>query len=214
MGKNGINLTDIKVNVGDDVVKTADGVKIQLLDELGFMTKTFTYHHKDSTKGYTTDGWYLGNKNIKVGDANDYFFTAGDGFWFGGKKEYSITTSGEVLRQSLPVDLIDGNKMIANPYPVAINLSEITVDVGDDVVKTADGVKIQILDELGFMVKTYTYHHKDTTKGYTTDGWYLGNKIIKATNDVTFAPGQAMWFGGKLGYKVILPAPKLLNSAE
>ena len=98
--------------------------------------------------------------------------------------------------------------MIANPYPVDIKLTAFVMDVGADTVKASDGVKIEILNENGYTDVDYIYHKGDKTKGYTTDGWYRGKNLIKDTNDVTFKPGQALWFGGKAGYTVTIPAPK------
>ena len=197
------------MNVGDDKITAQSGVKIQILDEHGFTTTTYTYHKKDTNRGFETYGWYKNATRIKPATANDVFFPAGTGMYFGGKTGYSIQTSGEVLTTEQTFDLIDGNKLIANPYPTPIKLTEFIMDVGEDKITAQSGVKIQILDEHGFTTSTYTYHKKDTNRGFETDGWYKNATRIKPTNDVTFQPGESMYFGGKVGYTVTFPAPKL-----
>ena len=207
IGVNGVYLTQIEVDTGTDTKVTAStGVKIQILDADGYKDKMYTFHKGDS-KGFKTDGWY-NEANQLITTANDVFFPVGTGLWFGGKAGYSIRTAGEVITTAQTFDLIAGNTMLANPYPAPVKLTSFIMGTGSDTKVTASaGVKIQILDADGYKDKMYTFHKGDS-KGFKTDGWYNeANQLITADNDITFQPGDAMWFGGKAGYTVTIPSP-------
>ena len=86
-------------------------------------------------------------------------------------------------------------------------MTQIEVDTGTDTKVTASSnVRIQILDPDGYNLTSYFYHKGDS-KGFKTDGWYEGTTLITTDNDVTFQPGDSMWFGGKDGYSVTIPSP-------
>ena len=164
-------------------------------------------YHKGDSKGFKNDGWY-NEDNQLITAANDVFFPVGTGLWFGGKVGYSIRTAGEVIVATQTFPLITGNKMLANPYPAPIKLTSFVMDTGTDTKITAStGVKIQTLDADGYMEEIYVYHKGDS-KGFKNDGWYNeDNQLITSENDITFQPGDAMWFGGKDGYTVTIPSP-------
>ena len=205
IGENGVYLTQIEVDTGSDTkVTAASGVMIQMLDKDGYGTDSYVYHKGDS-KGFKTDGWYKSTTLITT--ENDVFFPVGTGLWFGGKSGYSLRTAGEVITATQTFNLIDGNTMIANPYPAPVKLTSFIMGTGDDTKVTAStGVMIQILDKDGYGTDSYVYHKGDS-KGFKTDGWYKSTTLITTDNDVTFQPGDAMWFGGKAGYTVTIPSP-------
>ena len=207
IGENGIYLTQIEIDTGTDTKITASSnIRIQVLDKDGYTTDTYAYHKGDS-KGFKTDGWY-NDANQLITTANDVFFPVGTGLWFGGKEGYTIRTAGEVVIAAEPFTLIDGNIMLANPYPASVKLTSFIMDTGTDTKITASSnIRIQILDKDGYTTDTYAYHKGDS-KGFKTDGWYNdANQLITTDNDVTFKPGDAMWFGGKDGYTVTIPSP-------
>ena len=105
--------------------------------------------------------------------------------------------------------LIVGNKMIANPFPVGIKLTELVLDLAEDA-KVLGTVNIQLLNENGFKDKLYKYY-KGGSKGFKTEGWYDDddNTLITSDNDVTFPAGQALWFASpSADYTVTIKAPK------
>jgi len=117
--------------------------------------------------------------------------------WFSGLEGVSFTTSGEVnQKDNVPCDLIDGSRMLCNPYPCDIKLSQITLD--NLPTKVLGTISIQTLAKDGGAVNSYKYYKGGSLK-YKTEGWYLGTTRITSDNDVTFAAGDGIWVAGLEG---------------
>ena len=190
IGETGCKLTSI-TPAGFD--KTTGGVAIQILDNFGLMAKIYKYY-KGGRAPYATEGWYDGTTRITA--ENDVVFAPGAGLWVTGSDGFMFQTSGQVLFDDVVCNLRTGATMLANPYPMAVKLTNIT-PAGFD--KTTGGVAIQILDNFGLMAKIYKYY-KGGRVPYATEGWYDGTTRITPENDVAFEPGTGLWVTGSDGY--------------
>ena len=169
------------------------GVNIQVLD----------------TAGYTTEQDYLWNgtawENTSGEVVADVTFAAGQGLWVTsslGEDVVGFRSSGAVCMSDIAVelDIEYGAVAVCNPFPTAIDLSEILPSAAEGI-DLSYGVNIQILD----------------TAGYTTDQDYLWNGTAwentsgEVVTNVTFAPGQGLWVTSSLGEDVVnlvFPAPE------
>ena len=197
VGKEGCNLTSVKPAGFTTMTGT---LNIQTLDNAGRTLKTYSYY-KGARRPYDVEGWYDGSTLITA--ENDVMFTAGTGLWISGADGYTITTSGEVLMDKVVCNLATGFKMLVNPYPVSIKLSQIQA-AGFTTMTGA--LNIQTLDNAGRTLKTYSYY-KGARRPYDVEGWYDGSTLITAENDVTFPIGQGFWVAGDAGYTLTFNYP-------
>ena len=170
--------------------KVLGSITIQTLDENGGSLDTYKYYKGGSLK-YKTEGWYFGTDRITAD--NDVTFDVGDGLWVAGLEGVTFTTSGEVVQQNIDCELIEGSRMLCNPYPCDIKLTQISLHNLPD--KVLGSITIQTLDENGGSLDTYKYYKGGSLK-YKTEGWYFGTDRITEENDVTFASGDGLWVAG------------------
>ena len=190
IGAEGCKLTQIKP-AGFNT--SAGAVSIQILDNYGQTTTTYSYY-KGGRGAYATEGWYNGTTRITAD--NDITFAPGTGLWMKGADGYTFTTSGEVLFDDVTCQLRSGLIMLANPYPMDVKLTNLK-PAGFNT--SAGAVSIQILDNYGQTTTTYSYY-KGGRGAYATEGWYNGTTRITADNDVTFVSGDGLWVKGADGY--------------
>ena len=209
----GFWLSSAVINGGEKHTSTINPVSLQTLKTDGTTDKSYTYHKADTAYSYKNfDGWYAGTKPVKVDTATDVFFPIGTGLWLKGTDEsLSFQTAGEVVMDSLQCDLVNGFRMVANPYPVAIKLSSIEIIGAEKHTSTVDPVALQTLKIDGTTDKSYTYHKADTAYSYKNfDGWYAGTKPVKADSatEVTIPAGSAVWVKStRADLKIKIPTP-------
>ena len=121
--------------------------------------------------------------------------------------------SSEIVGYSVK-ELSEGNQAVATQFYTigkeGVSLLDLTFDTSAQE-KILGNLRIQLLDANGITTKTYSYFKNAGSRSkYQTDGWYdmHGDVLITADNDVTFAAGEALWFGGIDGATVTFPAPK------
>ena len=197
IGEEGCTLTSIKP-AGFTTI--AGQLNIQTLNNAGQTLKTYKYY-KGGRKPYDVEGWYDGSTLITA--ENDVVFAPGTGLWIAGADAYTLTTSGEVLTDKVECALNSGFRMLSNPYPVSIKLTQIQASGFTTI---AGQLNIQTLNNAGQTLKTYKYY-KGGRKPYDVEGWYDGSTLITAENDVTFPVGQGFWVAGADGYKLTFNFP-------
>ena len=210
IGKDGVTLLDLTFDTSAQE-QIAGTLRIQLLDAHGYTTQEYQYY-KGMTRGaHKIDGWYDINNGVIITADNDPLFKNGQGLWLGSPAGVKLTTAGGVLKDSQCYELIDGNTMIANPFPVAVKLLDLVLD---GTAKTAEQIpgtiRIQLLDAHGYTTQEYQYYKGMTRGAHKIDGWYDINNgsIVTEDNNPSFAAGQALWFGGIDGATVTFPAPQ------
>ena len=203
IGGNGCHLTDIVPSGYTGSCKGA--IAIQELDSFGMSANIYKWYD-GGTGRYATKGWYKGQTHIEVGDANDAFFEYGTGLWVSGIEGGVLPFSGEVKLANVSLPLIQGSKMLGNPYPVTLKLlRDITPTGYTGSCKGA--ISIQELDAFGMSANIYKWYDGGTGR-YATKGWYKGQTLITTDTDVEIAKsGEGMWVTGIEGSSLSITCP-------
>ena len=179
-------------------------------DENGNKMNYYWYDNPD-----VPAGWYDGNGEVKW-DAENIIFDAGQAFWIQGE---GLTVQGSGAVNFAPVSVetnAGGNTPIANPYPVAITLADISVSGYN----TDDGawgeLKMTVLNNAGMAdtdadgnkMNYYWYDNPDVEAG-----WYDGNGEVKWPDTTSFPAGQGFWIQGE-GLVVEFTNPAAPTPAE
>ena len=216
IGQNGIKLTDITFDIGE-TAKVSGELNIQLLNKNGFMDKSYSYYKgQGSRTKHPVDGWYDEDTGLIISEENENipFFEKGTGLWVSGLESFKMTVSGEVVKTPLATTFDeDGSKLIANPFPVAVKLTDMVFDIGETA-KVSGELNIQLLNKNGFMDKSYSYYKGQGSRTkHPVDGWYDEDTglIISEENEniPVFTAGVALWVSALEGWSVTIPAPKL-----
>ena len=199
VGETGCKLTDlVPAGIGD---KSLGVINVQLLDASGNMTASYSYY-KGGTGKRATEGWYQGM--TLIGEANNVPLPAGTGLWIKGAAGLSIQTSGQVLNADLRCDLIDGFRLLGNPFAADTTLTKLVPSgIGD---KSLGVINVQLLDASGNMTASYSYYKGGTGKR-ATEGWYQGMTLITADNDVSIPVGSSVWVKGATGLGLTFKVP-------
>ncbi|MBQ7190174.1 MAG: hypothetical protein IJR99_12230 [Kiritimatiellae bacterium] len=153
----GINIQNIKL--GDGATSWEDN--IQVLDEGGSTIVTYTYATADES-GLDEDGWLDAE-----GALADVCLDPGQSVIVQtSEASVTITYSGQVGVTTTPVTSVAGFNFVGNVSPESIDIQQITLGEG----ATSWEDNIQILDEGGSTVVTYTYATADES-GLDADGW-------------------------------------------
>ena len=208
VGENGVKLLDFKFDFSAIDVISGE-VQIQRLDSHGYSTDMWTYW-KGQTRGiHKTEGWY-NNADEIITTENQPTFPAGEGLYLGLIAGVKLTTSGEVLQKAVTITYdVTGNKVLSNPFPVALKLLDI--QLGIDAIDVISGeVQIQCLDSHGYSTDMWTYWKGQTRGIHKTEGWYNNaDEIITTANQPTFKAGEGLYFGGVEGMTVTFNPPTL-----
>ena len=169
-----------------------DDVNIQLLSSGGTTVTTYFWN----TYMYDTPRW-VDDDMVEVTGVT---FSTGQGLWVGGSdSSQALQSAGKVGLYDVAVQLQNGATATGNPFPVAINLSDI-YPTGDNL----DDVNIQMLSSGGTTVTTYFWN----TYMYETPRW-VDDDMVEVTG-VTFSAGQGLWVGGSDSSQYLnFPAPEL-----
>ena len=192
-----IDLTTIKVTGYEEA--TEGELKMQVLDNLGRGGKTYYFY---DVPGELV-GWLDGNDDPVAEGA--VMIEPGEGMWtYAPNADFGVQTSGEVLSSGIMVTLRQGNKMVVNTTPVAVDLTKIEVDGYEEA--TEGEVKMQVLDNLGRGGKTYYFYD---VPGELV-GWLDGNDDPVVEGAVMIEPGEGMWtYAPSTAYSVTLPGVEL-----
>ncbi len=199
IGGTGCNLTDlVPVGIGD---KSLGVINVQFLDANGTTTAAYGYY-KGGTGKRATEGWYQGMTLITA--ENDVPIATGTGVWVKGAAGLSLQTSGQVYTADVPCDLIDGFRLLSNPFSSDTSLTKlIPTGIGD---KSLGVINVQFLDANGTTTAAYGYYKGGTGKR-ATEGWYQGMTLITTENDVTIPAGSGVWVKGAAGLGLTFKAP-------
>ena len=204
-----VDLTDITVTGYNKEEGTAEEVSVQTLDKNGSMvTKYFWYDAVDGTDVYY--GWldFASGEFVAPGEVK---FAVGDGLWVDAPSTaFKLQTSGQVMTGSAAVTLREGFKMVANPTPVAVDLTDVTVTGYDAEEGTAEEVSVQTLDKNGSMVtKYFWYDAVDGTDVYY--GWldFASGEFV-GEGEVSVGAGEALWTDAPgTSFNLVLPGVTL-----
>lgn len=211
--KNKFNLCDLKVvrDGSGSAYYTSGGVSLQILNGNGTTKKTyFWFYNRTHGDKSGVEGWYtdqMGAADALVTPETGITFNAGDGFWLTGARKL-ITSSGAVLTGTqIQIDTTsagDESMMLANPYPVSIDLADITVERegSGSAYYTSGGVSAQVLNGNGTTKKTYfwfynrTHGDKSGVEGWYTDQMGASDTLITKESNIKLQPGEAYWLTG------------------
>ena len=114
------------------------------------------------------------------------------------------------MTSAATVTLREGFKMVANPTPVAVDMTDITVTGYDEEEGTEEEVSVQTLDKNGSKVdKYYWYDVVDGSDVYY--GWLDGaSGDFIEPGDVEVGAGEALWVDAPSSdYNLVLPGVTL-----
>lgn len=141
-------------------------------------------------------GWYDGSDEpLKAGTQT---VKVGEGWWIKGTSETeNIQSSGQVASAPIQVNLMNGNKFIVNPTPVAVNFNDIDnngkfIAVGGYTGEQGGDIYVQQVDGKGKMITGTKYFWYDLPDD-DLYGWYDGNEEL-ATG--ALPAGEALWVKG------------------
>ncbi len=180
----GIDLNSIKVVGYDPESGTEAEVQVQPLDNRGKGGMTYSYY---DVPGELT-GWLDGNDE-PVEDGT-VILAPGEGLWVSAPNaSLSLQTAGSVPLAKYGVLLRQGNKMVVNSSPVAIDLTKIDVSGYNAEDGTEADVQAQTLDNRGKGGMTYSFYDVPGE----LFGWLDGNDEPVEEGAVMIQPGEGLW---------------------
>ncbi len=204
-----VDLTDITVTGYDTEAGTVEEVSVQTLNKNGDMVNQyFWYDYVDGSDVYY--GWLDADSGDFVVEG-DVTFAVGDGLWVDAPSaDYKLQTAGQVMTSSAAITLREGFKMVANPTPVDVDLTAITVSGYDTEAGTVEEVSVQTLNKNGDMVNQYFwYDYVDGSDVYY--GWLDADSgDFISEGDVSVGAGSALWVDApSTDYNLVLPGVTL-----
>lgn len=151
-------------------------------------------------------GWYSDDGEK---DYNKVALAPGEGLWFKSPSpDFKILSSGQVLPETLPVMLIAGSQLCANPTPVTLNMGNIWMTGYDPKEGYADnGITAVKLDTYGRNAGDTMCWIDYQDEEISAYGWYSDDGE-KDYNTVKLAPGESVWLKcPKAGWMVNFPSP-------
>ncbi len=201
VGFTSTKLMGLKVTNGQGGEVTTGACFINLIDENGNTLKTYSWASTGRGANKTW-GWKEGTTAID----DSVVFARGAGLLFTAETVGDMIKShGEVNLSGITFsDTVAGLNIIANPFPKTIKLNTLTVTNGEGGEVTTGACFINLIDENGNTLKTYSW--ASTGRGANkTWGWKEGTTAIDDT--VEFVAGQAILFTAETaGDKLIFPA--------
>ena len=204
-----IDLTEITVTGYDKEEGTEEDVSVQTLNKNGGRVKQYYWYDVvDGTDVYY--GWLDGSTGDFVAPG-EVKFDVGDGLWvYAPNSDFGLQTAGQVMAASATVTLREGFKMVANPTPIAVDLTDITVTGYDEEEGTEEDVSVQTLNKNGGRVDQYYWY--DVVDGNDVYyGWLDGaTSDFIEVGDVEVGAGAALWvYAPSTDYKLVLPGVTL-----
>ena len=157
------------------------------------------YYYLTEEEAFVTTGWYkdaIGAEPVTDEDV----LTVGQAFFFASDSDCTLTYAGQVIAQPT-VDVPAGYSMIGNPSPVAVKLSEITVEGAAG----AGAENGQLVNADGTWGNAYYYLTEE--EAFVTTGWYkdaIGAEPV--TDDDVLEPADSMFFASESDLTLTFPA--------
>lgn len=206
-----VDLTAVTVTGYDKNEGSEDEVFIQSLDASGRTVPGSVYFWIDVIDG---EDVYLGWMN-EAGDLieeGDVEIAPGEGIWVKAPSaSYSLQFSGQVPTSDISNLLREGFKLIANPTPIAVDLTGVTVEGYDPEEGSEDEVFIQSLDASGQTVPGSVYFWIDVTDGEDVYyGWMNEAGDLIEEGDASIGAGEGVWVKApSTAFKVVFPGVEL-----
>lgn len=192
-GSGNVNLQDIKLNSATAESWTDN---LQILDEGGATIETYTFATAEES-GFEQDGWLTSDMEY----ATNITIPFGAGVLVDSANDSSVTFAGQVATQDSEITAVAGFNFTGNNAPVQINIQDIKLDAEN---ATSWSDNIQILDEGGATIETYTYATAEES-GFDKDGWLTSDMEYAET--VVIEPGQGLLIDiANEGTVITLPA--------
>ena len=199
-GKRGVYLTQIIPLGADKMTTTENTVQLQTLNEGGKGGTVYTYHKGEDPddRYFSQPGWYQNRNKVGTSKAPDQFYPEGTGLWVSGPATaIKFQTSGEVELDTVNTDLVSGYRLVANPYPTTIKLTNIIPTGVDKMTTTENTVQIQTLNTEGKGGTVYTYHKGEDPddRYFSQPGWYQNRNKVGTSKapDPDIPAGTALW---------------------
>lgn len=195
-----IDLTDIKVNLGENAGSIFGDVYIQLLDEAGVTGPIYCYN---DLEGEFDAGWYT--EDAEPISKGDVVLPVGQGLWTTAIEGVSFTYAGQVIDTDVEIQLRDGATACGNMMAVPVDLTDVLVS-GYEAGTVFGDIYVQILDNAGVTGPIYCYNDLE---GEFDAGWYTEDAEPIAPGEVTLEAGLGLWVTAMDGVTLTFPAPEL-----
>ena len=175
----------------DDVGQSNGGMNSGAADQIKPWNST--------AQGYTTT-YYFSSRINKWSSGSPMVAAStslepADGYWYfnRGSEAISLTVSGEVSTNDVPVVLVPGYTLVCNPFPAALKLND--GDIDWETAGSHGGMNSGAADQ----IKPWN----STAQGYTTT-YYFSSRINKWSSGspmtpttASIAPGEGFWYYNK-----------------
>ena len=191
------DLTDLKVT-GYEETTEAD-VQIQTLDYAGRTVATYSYYDVPGELTAWVDDY---DNEVEPGVVT---FQAGEGLWsYSLDDGFGLQSAGMVPTTPVAVTLQQYGLSVANPTPVDVDLTQITIGGYEE--STEADVQVQTLDYAGRTVATYSYYD---VPGELT-AWVDDYDNEVEVGDVVVKPGEGLWtYSQDDGFTFVFPGVTL-----
>ena len=166
-------------------------INIQLLDASGKMVPGSAFYWYDDEDG---TAWFDGaDEEIVPGTI---LLAPGEAMWItANSASEGIQTAGQVANASIDITLREGNKLLCNPTPVAVNWNDddhngkfIYASGYDPESYVGGSIDVQLLNASGKMVPGSAYYWYDDEDG---TGWFDGSDEL--VEGVSLPAGAGIW---------------------
>ena len=180
----GIDLTDIIVTGYNTDDGTEAEVKVQTLDARGRGGMTYSFYDVPGE----LYGWLDSFDNpVEPGTV---ILLPAEGLWVNAPNEnFSLQTAGQVPNKGYAITLTEGNKMVVNTTPVAVDLNNIQVKGYNLEDGTEAEVKVQTLDYRGRGGMTYSFYDVPGE----LFGWLDSFDNPVEDKAMMIQPGEGLW---------------------
>ena len=180
---------------------------VQTLDKSGRSESKFFWI--DVTDGEDVYyGWL--NADGDIIEEGEMTLKVGDGLWiYAPSTSYKLQSAGQVPSSDTVTILRSGSKMVANPTPVTIDMTNIIVAGYDAEEGSEEEVYVQTLDKSGRSESKLFWI--DVTDGEDVYyGWLNADGDIIEEGDVTVGPGAGLWvYAPSTAYTLKFPGVSL-----
>ena len=211
-----LDLVDVKVTGYDPFVEGEGGaygeVNAQILTDVGVTEESYfwndfvEYDYDGEGNDRTWYGWYADGEEVAI-SRGDCVFAPGEGFMVICESydfDYSLQSAGQVLTTAdKPTELRLYQKLVSNPTPVTVDLTQCYIDGYDPFVEGEGGaygeVNVQKLSDVGVTVESYfwndfiEYDYDGEGNDRTWYGWYAdGEEAPIKVGDCTIDAGEGL----------------------
>ncbi len=194
-----IDLNDLKV-VGYSDICEGD-VNVQILDSLGRGGEVYFWYDVPEFELY---GWLDGSDELV--EDGVVTLAPGEGLWINAPGDgYGLQSAGQVPTSDVAVVLRSDFKLVVNPTPVTIDLTNVAITGYSEICE--GDVNVQILDSLGRGGEVYFWYDVPEFELY---GWLDGSDEPVEVGAVTLGSGEGLWANATSSdYMVVFPGVTL-----